>query len=49
MTSHDHHHTHSAGCCAAGAGAAGKAQDVVRDPVCGMTVDPEAGKPSSRA
>ena len=47
MTSHDHHHTHSAGCCAAGAGAAGKAQDVVRDPVCGMTVDPEAGKPST--
>ena len=33
--------------CAAGAGAAGKAQDVVRDPVCGMTVDPAAGKPSA--
>ncbi|MBU2404929.1 MAG: heavy metal translocating P-type ATPase [Alphaproteobacteria bacterium] len=47
MTSQDHHHTHSAGCCASSASAAGKAEDVVRDPVCGMTVDTSAGKPSS--
>ncbi|WP_457935503.1 heavy metal translocating P-type ATPase [Mesorhizobium sp. 10J20-29] len=47
MTSQDHHHTHSAGCCTSGASAAGKAEDVVRDPVCGMTVDPTAGKPSA--
>ncbi len=33
---HDHHH-HDAG---------KPAETVVRDPVCGMTVDPDAGKPS---
>ena len=47
MTSQDHHHIIPAGCCASGASAAGKAEDVVRDPVCGMTVDPAAGKPST--
>jgi Cu+-exporting ATPase len=42
------HHTHgSAGgsCCSANAKAAGDA--VARDPVCGMTVDPVAGKPTA--
>ena len=43
---HDHHnhghhgHDHHDG--------APSADDVVRDPVCGMTVDPDAGKPSLR-
>ena len=45
---HDHHHTghnHGGGsCCSAHAKPAADA--VVRDPVCGMTVDPNAGKPS---
>ncbi|PZV37465.1 heavy metal translocating P-type ATPase [Mesorhizobium kowhaii] len=40
-----HHHTHD-GCCAAKA-AAGEAA-VVRDPVCGMTVDPATAKHSVR-
>lgn len=40
-----HHHTHD-GCCAAKA-AAGEAA-VVRDPVCGMTVDPAIAKHSVR-
>ena len=35
MSSHDHHHQSST------------AQGIVRDPVCGMTVDPEAGKPTA--
>ncbi|WP_106797587.1 heavy metal translocating P-type ATPase [Rhizobium sp. H4] len=45
---HDHHHGHTHGndhshC----SHAREKAPDtVIRDPVCGMTVDPEAGKPS---
>jgi len=34
MTAHDHQH-----------GAAAEAQAVIRDPVCGMIVDPGAGKP----
>ena len=45
---HDHHHghVHSAdhGCC--GHGREKAAGVITRDPVCGMTVDPEAGKPS---
>jgi Cu+-exporting ATPase len=43
-----HHHTHAAGggCCAAH-GVAPHAQAVTRDPVCGMTVDPAAGKPTA--
>ena len=43
---HDHgHHDHSS-CCQAPA--RGKAHDeVIRDPVCGMTVDPKAGKPTA--
>ncbi len=47
MTSHDHDHHHQAGCCAGGGKPAGMAEDVVRDPVCGMIVDPAAGKPST--
>ncbi len=45
--SEHHHHAHTAdgGCCAAKA-AAPTADAVVRDPVCGMSVDPAAGKPS---
>jgi Cu+-exporting ATPase len=48
MTTHDHsHHTHKAdgSCCAAHVKA--PSATVVRDPVCGMTVDPQAGKPST--
>ena len=57
MSAHDHHHhdhkaedhkaeDHGAGggaCCSAHAKA--PADAVIRDPVCGMTVDPNAGKP----
>ncbi|MGB3834892.1 MAG: heavy metal translocating P-type ATPase [Mesorhizobium sp.] len=46
--SEHHHHAHAAGgsCCSAQGRA--PAQDVVlRDPVCGMTVDPAAGKPTA--
>ncbi len=39
---HGHHHHHHD----AGAPAGKPAETVVRDPVCGMTVDPDAGKPS---
>ena len=56
MTDHDHHHHHKGGhggnhgaggaCCAAHAGGR-QAGAVTRDPVCGMTVDPEAGKPTA--
>ncbi|MEI8698614.1 MULTISPECIES: heavy metal translocating P-type ATPase [unclassified Mesorhizobium] len=45
MTHSDHdHHAHS-GCCSAKA--ASVADAVIRDPVCGMTVDPAAGKPTA--
>ncbi|MEI4472453.1 heavy metal translocating P-type ATPase [Frigidibacter sp. MR17.24] len=42
-----HHHDHGTGqgCCGGKGHGAAKAT-VIRDPVCGMTVDPEAGKPS---
>lgn len=46
MSTHDHsHHTHTAdgSCCAAHVKAPSAA--VIRDPVCAMTVDPQAGKP----
>ncbi|MCA0049806.1 heavy metal translocating P-type ATPase [Mesorhizobium sp. B283B1A] len=44
MTHSDHdHHTHG-GCCAPKAAAV---DAVLRDPVCGMTVDPAAGKPTA--
>ncbi len=44
MTDHHHHsHPHEAGsCCTPQA-----PETVVRDPVCGMTVAPDAGKPSA--
>lgn len=46
MTHSDHdHHAHS-GCCAAKA-VPSVADAVIRDPVCGMTVDPAAGKPTA--
>jgi Cu+-exporting ATPase len=41
----DHQHEH-ANCCGAHGGNA--AAEVVRDPVCGMTVDPAAGKPTAQ-
>lgn len=45
--SHTHEHTnHGSGCCCGGGSKQHKHHDVVRDPVCGMTVDPAAGKPS---
>ncbi|TPI20622.1 heavy metal translocating P-type ATPase [Mesorhizobium sp. B4-1-1] len=43
---HHHHHAHGGGCCSAKDAAPG-AEAVVRDPVCGMTVDPAAGKPTA--
>ncbi|TPI42601.1 heavy metal translocating P-type ATPase [Mesorhizobium sp. B3-1-9] len=43
---HHHHHAHRGGCCSAKDAAPG-AEAVVRDPVCGMTVDPAAGKPTA--
>ncbi|MDX8477129.1 heavy metal translocating P-type ATPase [Mesorhizobium sp. VK24D] len=43
---HNHHHAHGAACCSAES-AASAAQAVIRDPVCGMTVDPAAGKPTA--
>ncbi|RUU99812.1 heavy metal translocating P-type ATPase [Mesorhizobium sp. M6A.T.Cr.TU.017.01.1.1] len=46
MTHSDHdHHAHS-GCCSAKA-APSVADAVIRDPVCGMTVDPAVGKPTA--
>ncbi|TGQ06630.1 heavy metal translocating P-type ATPase [Mesorhizobium sp. M2E.F.Ca.ET.219.01.1.1] len=43
---HNHHHPHGASCCSAKT-AATAAEAVIRDPVCGMTVDPAAGKPTA--
>ncbi|RWD62102.1 MAG: heavy metal translocating P-type ATPase [Mesorhizobium sp.] len=43
---HSHHHAHGASCCSA-KNAAPAAEAVIRDPVCGMTVDPAAGKPTA--
>ncbi|RWQ37969.1 MAG: heavy metal translocating P-type ATPase [Mesorhizobium sp.] len=46
MTHSDHdHHAHS-GCCSAKA-APSVADVIIRDPVCGMTVDPAVGKPTA--
>ena len=52
MDTHAHHHHHSGSdahsCCSAHGSCAAHASDVViRDPVCGMTVDPAAGKPAA--
>ncbi|UVK39119.1 heavy metal translocating P-type ATPase [Mesorhizobium sp. AR10] len=47
MAHSDHdHHAHTTGCCSA-KDAAPVAEAVIRDPVCGMTVDPVAGKPTA--
>lgn len=46
MTHSDHHH-HAHGSCCSAKGATSAADAVVRDPVCGMTVDPAAGKPTA--
>lgn len=42
---HEHakHHQHHHDCCSA----ARESAAVIRDPVCGMTVDPQAGKPTA--
>ncbi|MES0128912.1 heavy metal translocating P-type ATPase [Mesorhizobium sp. M0029] len=44
--SEHHHHAADGSCCAAKA-AEPAAEAVVRDPVCGMSVDPVAGKPTA--
>jgi Cu+-exporting ATPase len=51
---HDHNHSRHGGCCHAPADAGSHGamhgaahDDVIRDPVCGMTVDPHAGKPTA--
>ncbi len=49
MDNHDHSHHHGHGahdCCSGHSHGAGAEAPVTRDPVCGMTVDPNAGKPS---
>ncbi|MBZ9887863.1 heavy metal translocating P-type ATPase [Mesorhizobium sp. BR1-1-3] len=46
MTHSDHDH-HAHGSCCSTKGAVPTAKSVVRDPVCGMTVDPAAGKPTA--
>ncbi|MER9873361.1 heavy metal translocating P-type ATPase [Mesorhizobium sp. M0195] len=46
MTHSDHHH-HAHGSCCSAKGASSAADAAVRDPVCGMTVDPAAGKPTA--
>ncbi|MER9773471.1 heavy metal translocating P-type ATPase [Mesorhizobium sp. M0220] len=46
MTHSDHDH-HSHGSCCSAKSASPAADAVVRDPVCGMTVDPAAGKPTA--
>jgi len=44
---HSHHHGHGAqGCCSGHSHGAPAEAPVTRDAVCGMTVDPDAGKPS---
>ncbi|MBZ9760426.1 cadmium-translocating P-type ATPase [Mesorhizobium sp. CA8] len=48
MTHSDHHpnHAHGDACCSA-KNTAPAGEPVIRDPVCGMTVDPAAGKPTA--
>ncbi|MDC9813034.1 heavy metal translocating P-type ATPase [Rhizobium binxianense] len=45
---HDHHHSHAHGDdqCHCGDDQEKSAIAMIRDPICGMTVDPQAGKPS---
>src|SRR5690606_8207194 len=45
--SHDHHHHHARRTSGTGDHAEPAAETVVRDPVCGMSVDPAAGKPTA--
>jgi len=46
--SEHHHHAHAAdGSCCTAKAAAPAAEAVIRDPVCGMSVDPAAGKPTA--
>ncbi|BCM16892.1 heavy metal translocating P-type ATPase [Mesorhizobium sp. J8] len=47
MTHSDHHHHHAHGACCSVKSTAPVAEAVIRDPVCGMTVDPAAGKPTA--
>ncbi|TIO07719.1 heavy metal translocating P-type ATPase [Mesorhizobium sp.] len=48
MTHSDHdHHAHTHGSCCSAKAAPSVAGAVIRDPVCGMTVDPAAGKPTA--
>ncbi|TPI71363.1 heavy metal translocating P-type ATPase [Mesorhizobium sp. B3-1-3] len=48
MTHSDHHHHHAhGGCCCSAKNVAPDTEAVIRDPVCGMTVDPAAGKPTA--
>jgi len=44
MTHSDHHHHAHGGPCCSAKDAAPAAEAMIRDPVCGMTVDPAAGK-----
>ncbi|RWN17339.1 MAG: heavy metal translocating P-type ATPase [Mesorhizobium sp.] len=46
MTHSDHDH-HAHGSCCSTKGAVPTTKSVVRDPVCGMTVDPVVGKPTT--
>ncbi|CAM5535154.1 Cu+-exporting ATPase [Aquamicrobium terrae] len=46
-SNHDHHaHAGGGSCCSGHGAAAATAEAVARDPVCGMTVDTAAGKPT---
>ncbi|MDX8532926.1 heavy metal translocating P-type ATPase [Mesorhizobium sp. VK25A] len=47
MTHSDHHHHAHGGTCCSAKSAEPAAEAVIRDPVCGMTVDPAAGKPTA--
>ncbi|RWC31922.1 MAG: heavy metal translocating P-type ATPase [Mesorhizobium sp.] len=44
---HSDHDRHAHGSCCSAKSAVPTAKSVVRDPVCGMTVDPTAGKPTA--
>lgn len=44
---HSNHDHHAHGSCCSAKGATPTAKAVVRDPVCGMIVDPAAGKPAA--
>jgi Cu+-exporting ATPase len=44
---HEHHHDHADGNCCSHSDSKPAGDAVIRDPVCGMTVDPNAGKPTT--